>query len=129
MGVFINSLQVEKITEDPPEWKLTAPLLFDSAVLDEAIEVPAGFVTDFASVPRIPFAYWLAGGIGDAAAVLHDFLYRRGDLFPDVTRQGADRVFLEALAASGVAQWRRELMYLAVRIWGFWAWRNGIGRA
>lgn len=126
MGVFINTLKVEKISEDPPEWKLLVPLLFDSAVLYELIEVPTGFVTDFASVPRIPFAYWLAGGAGDAAAVLHDFLYRFRNLFPfpDVTRRQADMVFLEALAASGVTYWRRQLMYFAVRLFGVFAWRR-----
>lgn len=124
MGVFITTLQTEKLSEDPPEWRITAPLLFDSTVLGEVIEVPAGFVTDFASVPRLPFAYLLTGGTADAAATIHDAFYRRIQGFRGVSRFEADMVFLEAMVASGVAYWRRQLMYAAVRWFGFWAWRR-----
>lgn len=37
--------------------------------------VPRGFRTDFASVPRLPVAYLLAGGKANAAAVVHDWMY------------------------------------------------------
>lgn len=48
MGVFINTLRTDRPITDGAEAELTAPLLFDSAVLGRVIEVPAGFRADFA---------------------------------------------------------------------------------
>lgn len=78
------------------------------------IEVPAGFTTDFASVPRWPLTFALLGQYGNAAAVLHDWLYSSGQL----SREAADRVFLNALRSSGIARWRAYLMWAGVRIGG-----------
>jgi hypothetical protein len=59
------------------------------------IEVPAGTLTDLASVPRwLPYAYAIFGGRGRKAAVLHDWLCRNG-----VDRKFADAVFWGALVA------------------------------
>lgn len=95
---------------------LSAPLVFDSDVLGYRVTVPAGFPTDFASVPRLPFAYLLFGGdVGDnAAATVHDFLYGLGT----VPRATCDAVFREAMQAEGVAGWRRWPMWLGVRLFG-----------
>lgn len=57
------------------------------------ITVPVGFVTDFASVPRLPLTYLIAGNTGHWAATVHDLLYRWGV----VSRKDADIVFKEAL--------------------------------
>lgn len=78
------------------------------------IEVPADFVTDFASVPRWPLTFALLGQYGHAAAVLHDWLYTTGQL----SRTDADRVFLNALRSCGIARWRSWLMFSGVRIGG-----------
>jgi len=129
MGSFLNALRVEQVSVEPEEWELLAPLLFSSDVLNTIIEVPAGFRTDFASVPRIPFAYWIAGGTAETAAVIHDYLYRKRKTFPDLTRAQADLVFLEAMVASGVAYWRRQAMYAAVQCFGYWAWERSGGAA
>lgn len=97
-------------------WHLLQPLQYRSAVLGTVITVPAGFVTDFASVPRLPFTWLLAGGYGNRAAVVHDWLY----LHHTTSRRRADKVFLEALRACGVARWRAWGMYTALRLCG-WA--------
>ena len=78
------------------------------------IEVPAGFETDFASVPRVPVAYWLFGDVAHEAAVVHDFLYSTAA----VPRETADKVLLEAMEVTGVASWRRMPIYWAVRRFG-----------
>ena len=84
------------------------------------IMVPWGFITDYDSVPRIPFAYWLLGGKRHKAAVLHDFLYstqcpvslaRRG-------RAWADEVYRDALRAEGVSVFVAAIMYSGVRLGG-----------
>lgn len=109
---FHTTLAVERINAD--QWRLTGLLAFYSAKLDNLIFVRKGFVTDFASVPRVPVAYWLFADVGQEAAVIHDFLYTEGKL----PRKLADEIFLEALEACGVPAWRRWPMYLAVRTFG-----------
>lgn len=76
--------------------------------------MPAGFKTDFASVPRLPFIYGLAGDCAHASAVIHDYLHR--GFMRHVTHAEAASVFREAMKAEGVPAWRRNLMWLAVRI-------------
>lgn len=103
--------------------RLDKPLVFYSGALDREITVPAGFITDYASVPRLPFAYWLAGGTARKAAVVHDFLYRQGGtLSPPVSRQQADAAFLEAMEVSGQPWLRRTAMWAAVRAFGWTAY-------
>ncbi|WP_434456496.1 DUF1353 domain-containing protein [Stutzerimonas urumqiensis] len=112
MNRFPNPLQAE-LQPDRKTWRLLAPFSY----LDPdhgLIEVPAGFTTDFASVPRWPLTFALLGQYGHAAAVLHDWLYSSGNL----SREAADRVFLNALRSSGIANWRSWLMYAGVRIGG-----------
>ena len=95
-------------------WRVTAPLVFYSEHLAREITVPAGFITDFASVPRLPVAYLLAGGEADEASVVHDYLYHSHEL----ARADADAVFEEAMAATGQPWWRRKLMWAGVRLFG-----------
>lgn len=117
MGKFLTPLRAEKIREagslGRAKWRLTEPLQFSSSYLDEVLEVPAGFETDFASVPRIPVAYWLTGDTAHAAAVIHDYLVRTRT---ENSAQWADAasVFTEAMAAEKVAGWRRSAMYWIV---------------
>lgn len=109
---FHKPLSVRQL--DAERWQLLARLAFYSAKLDRTFTVKKGFITDFASIPRVPLAYWLFAGIGQAAAVVHDSLYTDGT----VTREVADAIFLEALEACGVSAWRRYPMYWAVRARG-----------
>jgi hypothetical protein len=112
MNRFPNPLQAE-LLPDRKTWRLLAPFSY----LDPdhgLIEVPAGFETDFASVPRWPLTFALFGQYGQAAAVLHDWLYSIGQL----SRADADRVFLNALRSSGIARWRAYAMWAGVRIGG-----------
>ena len=109
---FHTTLAVERLPGD--RWKLTGLLAFYSAKLDNMVFVKKGFITDFASVPRVPVAYWLFADVGQEAAVVHDALYTDGKF----SRETADRIFLEALEACGVQAWRRYPMYWAVRAFG-----------
>lgn len=83
-----------------------------------SLVVPAGRVTDFASVPR-PVQWLLSErSIYSYAAVIHDWLYFLG-LF---SRPVCDAVFLELLKAGGVGAFDRWAMYLTVRVCGGSAW-------
>lgn len=106
---FASPLRVERI--DGGQWKLLSAFHVD--VDDERIVVPAGFVTDFASVPRLPLAYYIAGGRGVKSATLHDHLYTEKR-----EREWADRVLREALVAEGEPRLIADAMYAAVRAGG-----------
>jgi len=104
-------------------WRLEQDLVYQSGRLG-GIVVPAGYCTDFASVPRIPGVYALTGDRAALASIIHDWLY---DARPDgVTRKDADRVFLEAMRAANDPRTRvvRGLMYAGVRAGGWLAWRR-----
>ncbi len=104
--MFKTPLWVEKI--GPNTWRLLTPLMFDGS---EKYIVPAGFQTDFASVPRL--LWWFcppAAGNHAEAAVLHDFLCVTSDDQPHT-----DKIFLEAMRVNGVGWLKRTVMYLAVR--------------
>lgn len=113
---FCNKLQTVMIAEGV--WEVAVDLIYSSDVLDMYIIVPRGFVTDFASVPRLPFAYLIFGGVGHSAAVIHDWLYspKSGK---GVTRAEADEVFHEALVVCGISKWRAWMMWMGVRGMGW----------
>jgi len=117
MSKFLTALDVELVDDDQNDgrgaWRLTEPFVYQSDIAGN-ITVPAGFVTDFASVPRVPVAFWLTGDTAHDAAVVHDYLYTTGQ----VDRATADAVLLEAMALSGIPAWRRYAMYWAVRAFG-----------
>jgi hypothetical protein len=111
---FITDLVTRHISG---KWnEVVAPFSFYSADQDVTLVVPPGFVTDHASVPRFPLAYWLYGGRGDKAAVLHDMGYRFGPDF--MSRQHADLLFNEALKADGKCGVIRWPMVAAVMTFG-----------
>jgi hypothetical protein len=86
---------------------------FVAQVNSFTVFVPAGFVTDLDSVPRLPITYWLFKNRARSSALLHDYLYS--------TRQGkdyADRVFLYAMEFEGVHSWLRLFLYQGVRLFG-----------
>jgi hypothetical protein len=94
---------------------LSSPLVYHSDVAKQIIVAPFGFSTDFASVPRMPLAYLLFGGVATEPAVIHDYLYATGGL----PRHMADAVLLEAMKTIGVPAWRRWPMWAAVRLAGW----------
>lgn len=110
---------VEEI--DEKTWRLVQKLVYHSDIAGHDISVPAGFVTDFASVPRIPLAYWLTGNTAHEAAVIHDFLYQSHL----VTRKMADSVLFEAMGVTDIPLWRRRLIYGAVRGFGWMFYGSG----
>jgi len=120
MSEFLTKLDVEQV-EDTGEqgrgtWRLTAPLVYQSDVAGKTITVPAGFVTDFASVPRIPMIFDWLGDRGNLAATVHDFLYTAPHVLN--SRGLADAVLHEALLVQGVGNDEAEAIYLGVRVGG-----------
>lgn len=109
------------VTESPSwEWVLTEPL--DYLGRTDRWVVPAGFETDFASVPRIFWTLIPRHGRYTKAAVIHDFLYLAQP--GGITRKDADGVFRRIMREEGVSWVKRWTMYSAVRAGGFFAWRR-----
>jgi hypothetical protein len=103
---------------DGKHYLLTSPLVYETHAGD-TIEVPAWFLTDFASIPELvqPIIGEPEGPYGPAA-VVHDFLYRTG-LVP---RAEADRIFREGMEDLGIRSSKRWLMWSQVRMWGWTAY-------
>lgn len=120
---FLTDLVVKKMTGEF-DWEVRFDLDYYSASLKSRVNVPAGFVTDFASVPRIPIAFWLTGDTAQKAAVVHDFLYQKHM----VSKGRADRVFLEAMKVTRIPAWRRWIMYAMVSAFGWTAYASGPDR-
>lgn len=118
MSEFKTKLHVALIeSRGSGAWQLLLPFVYMSDELGGFVIVPPGFVTDFASVPRLPIAYSIVGNIAQEAAVLHDWLYSPKCKEP-VTRAQADAVLYEAAILSGVKRWKAWLIWAAVRAFG-----------
>jgi hypothetical protein len=91
-------------------WELVDPITYDGNA--ESFTVPAGFRTDFASVPR-PLVWLLPRyGAYTKSAILHDFLCTTAP----VSRADADGLFRRSMRELGVPFLRRWMMWAAVRL-------------
>lgn len=124
---FLDHAKVEQIgwKNGRALWMTLAPLRFGN------LTVPAEFITDLASVPRAPIAWWFTGGRGTRSAILHDFPYQfgywlySGGRRVNVRKTDADRVFYQSLLAdpiSGCGPTLAWMMYQAVRVGGRGVW-------
>ncbi len=117
-----ESIRVEA-SDDGRAWTLLHPITY---VTNDGrrIEVPAGYKTDFASVPRA--LWWLLPPFGRYlyAAIIHDRLYGQHNSghWKDYSRAYADRIFAEVMRASSVKVWMRWLLWAGVRAggWAYW---------
>lgn len=104
-----------------------APFVYESDLMG-VITVPSGFVTDFASIPRIAWR-WLDPEDPCVCypSVVHDYLYSlRGRLSEreEFTREQADRVLREAMEIAGARLDQRAIVYHAVRMFGGSHWKE-----
>jgi hypothetical protein len=84
--------------------------------------VKRGFISDGMSIP------WLFRPlIGDPfeqpyvyGAIIHDYHYRT----QEIDRNLADTIFRSILKKSGVPPWKCSAIYLALRLFGWTAWRS-----
>jgi hypothetical protein len=111
----------EVLPGDDRFWILGEPLVAQAD--DGRIDIPTGFTTDGASVPRwaqriTDWAPW--DDPQRWAGIVHDWLYSQ----PGVTKRHADNVFRALLASEGAGWLKRKLMYAAVVIGGGHAYRG-----
>ena len=100
---------------DANTWALVDDLVYRGSW--ERFVVPAGFRTDFASVPRVVTWLFPRFGAYTLAAILHDWLVSEGLRSGAVTSRQADGIFRRVMRESGVPVLRRWMMWAGVR-WG-----------
>jgi len=112
---IVEHIPAESWTE-PTQWRL----LEDLTVLEYTI--PAGFVTDGASIPRLFYPIFTPTGRYFKAAILHDYMLQFNDAEKYREKVGfwslANLEFCRAMDDLGIRPWRRTLILLAVTLWG-----------
>lgn len=82
------------------------------------IKVPKGYLTDFASIPRVFQGIFNAVNDVAPASIVHDWCYSV-ELFE---RRICDQVLYDGLRANGVGWLRAKTIYAAVRSGGWTSW-------
>jgi hypothetical protein len=123
-SAFESKLEVELVDGDAAQgrgtWRLLRPLVYHSDLVGN-VTVPAGYVTDFASVPRyIPIASAALLDTASEAATVHDWLYTPPH--EGLSRATADAVLKEAVLATGFSKFVAWSLYLGVRLGGASHW-------
>lgn len=110
---------------DALRWRLVEPLVYTGA--KESFTVPAGFETDFASVPTA-FGWLLPrAGRYTKAAILHDYLCRESAA-GRFDRDDADGIFRRTMRELDVPFLRRWIMWAAVASATTWLHRRHLLR-
>lgn len=129
MAGFLSPLELEYV--DGRHWVITKEFDYHVDVPDSGriIHIHAGFITDFASIPRVLWPVLPPTGSYGKAAVIHDYLYQTCVInlpngFEIVDRGQADHILLEAMEVLGTSRAVRETIYWGVRAGGWWAWRK-----
>lgn len=103
------------------------------------LTAPAGMTTDLASIPRVAWALMPPDGPWAYAATIHDDCYKTLGNFtyhwphstkvyvgmptgPPLTRADCDETFRQAMVATRVEDWKRVVIYEAVRLGGAGGW-------
>jgi hypothetical protein len=84
---------------------------------DTSILVPAGFRSNWNSVPRALWSFFPPWEYPEAG-IVHDFLYRYGG----VKRSRADSIHRRIMEIGGASFLKRTASYLALRVWGGITW-------
>lgn len=118
MSQFTTKLVVNQV--DINLWELIQGFEYHIGAYpsEKIISAPTGFVTDFASVPKIFWSILPPNGKYGKAAVIHDYCYATACY----GKIKSDLIFLEGMKVLKVKRWKRNTMYTAVVLFGGWAW-------
>ncbi len=87
-----------------PTWELQAPYISHN----KNITVPAGYITDGASIPFIARILFSPTGRYFGAAIVHDYV---------ITDIKNFRLANREMDALGITPWRKNIIMSAVKIW------------
>jgi hypothetical protein len=118
-AIKLDSPIVMQHPDNPGNWILVQ----DYRYLDKGIQrcIPRGFVTDFASIPRLFWNIMSPTELGDVGPICHDWEYRNSIN----TRAVADKRFLNNMKLDGISWWKRSTAYSMVRAFGWSSWNSG----
>jgi hypothetical protein len=123
---FRNKLELTP-ANNGHRFELTSPFIIYIRIKAKIynVEIPQGFWTDFASIPKALQNILSPLDNHLRAAVLHDYLYykQKIDIY-DITRKHADMIFLDAMNTCGTGKIKRYTMYYAVRSFGWITWNK-----
>jgi len=134
--VLLDNKEMPSLKEGRSLWGVQRPLVYTEGDQGFTITVPAGFVTDLASVPRWAWVLVPPDGPWVKAAIIHDYLYSTGGTGiwkrhpasitrpTPYSRAEADAIMREAMENRGVGWFFCNLIYLAVRIGGGPGWQE-----
>ncbi len=121
MSVFTELLVVSPLS-DGKTWVILRPFSYDVGNIGsgDTVKVRTGFMTDFASIPRLLWIFLPRWGKYGNAAVIHDWLYWTQKR----SRKKADGIMLEGMRVLKVPAWQKYSIYIAVRVFGLLAWKR-----
>lgn len=129
MSAFLSPLRVEFLDGD--KWRVTEDFGYHLGEPggEEFVSVPAGFLTDFASIPRVLWPVLPPTGKYGKAAVIHDKLYQEAIIHTQggtrsCNRGEADGILKEAMEVLGVGRMARWTIYAGVRSGGWLSWKR-----
>ena len=103
------------------DWILLKDAVWEIGNTGVTVTVPAGFMTDLASSPRIAWPFGLSPTeTYTGAAIIHDYLYWTGIC----SRAQSDNLLLIAMKESKVPQAQMLAVYKAVDLFGQSAWQE-----
>lgn len=115
MNEFLDKIIVSPLANGV-DWELQHEVRYVTNTGD-VIYIPAGFIFDFASIP------WLfrrlfqpATGKHRDGALVHDWIFRTAD--SPYTFEQANNIFNDIMILRKTENWKRVLMYNAVKIGG-----------
>jgi hypothetical protein len=119
MSSFTDILLVSPLA-DGKTWVTQRPFGYNVGAegSTDRVDVPIGFRTDFATVPRLLWVILPKWGRYGNATVIHDYLY----WVQERPRPEADRILLEAMGVLAVHPVVKYTMYWGVRLFGWLAW-------
>lgn len=85
------------------------------------IFVPSGYKTDLASVPRIFWFFIAPYELGEAAPLVHDWLYQHAGI-EQTDKKDADKMLLKISAHDKAVTWKRYAAYYAVKFFAGSVW-------
>lgn len=122
MSSFTTELKVRPL-DDGKHWVVLEPFTYYVEEIGSRtfITVHAGFITDFASVPRPLWSILPPWGKYGKAAVIHDYLWLQNSMMTNgvsspVSKAVANNIFLEAMTVLKVKRVVRYPMYWAVSL-------------
>ena len=118
MSSFTKPLTVTKISGR--KWMIARAFKYYiyANLEGDCVDIPEGYITDFASVPRVFWHIVPPDGQYTQAAVVHDYLYDN-EIY---SKEKADHIFYQAMGVLGVPDWKRNVMYWAVKHFGKPSW-------